>query len=385
MLRRIRDAFSRRGEEGEERIPQGTQEIDTPSEEHQTPAPSRLTEGGEEEEVPKIDNFPSRPKLTFGVEFEFYLAYKTNHPDPDPQDPRQIYGIVDGLSEFEEERDEAYEHMTSTLINVGLPAWSEGKSDTYFCVDKWEVKDDASLENYSRERYEFMSTEITCPPLYYCEESRLHISAFTQLFTQEYRISCPHGTGLHVHIGNAEKGFEKKVLCNLMSVLWIFSDRLDTLHPRSRRVGETSLRADSVLGQSLPNGLMGTKVGLSKLLRLRNHGTINEIVKLTTNEMVGVLDYNLYNLEEILLRWREPKKTIEFRQHEATLDPERVVNWINVCVGLVEFANTVDSDSLDKFLSSHIDDNKDFTVIDLLRAIGRPVEAVFYEKRGLFL
>lgn len=65
------------------------------------------------------------------------------------------------------------------------------------------------------------------------------------------------------------------------------------------------------------------------------------------------------------------------------MDSQRIVAWVNVCVALVEFAETVDPDELDKFLWSHIDDNgREFTVFDLLRAIGRSAEAAFYARRA---
>lgn len=108
---------------------------------------------------------------------------------------------------------------------------------------------------------------------------------------------------------------------------------------------------------------------------LRHENTTKKIVELMSppKETPGRLPYNV--------RPRSHKRTIEFRGHEGTLDSERIVNWINVCVGLVEFADTIDPDELDKFLWSHIDYADEFTVIDLLRVIGRPAEAEFYAKR----
>lgn len=118
-------------------------------------------------------------------------------------------------------------------------------------------------------------------------------------------------------------------------------------------------------------------MGLEKLLKLRYQNTTAEILNLMeAADLGGRLAYNIQPLMEPL----DPDKaTIEFRGHEGTMSSERIVNWINVCAGLVEFADTVDPDELDKFLWSYINDN-DFTVIDLLRAIGRPAEAEFYER-----
>lgn len=116
---------------------------------------------------------------------------------------------------------------------------------------------------------------------------------------------------------------------------------------------------------------------------------ISKLVDLTSRGKayhVGTrMAYDLDNLIQRLDSNYKAKMTIEFRQHEGTLDSERVAHWVNVCVGLVEFADTVDSDLLESFLHRHIDDNEEYNVIDLLRAIAQPAAADFYEKKGLFL
>ena len=49
------------------------------------------------------------------------------------------------------------------------------------------------------------------------------------------------------------------------------------------------------------------------------------------------------------------KRTVEFIQQEATLYPERVAHWIQLCVGLVELAGKVDRVELEIALRSTID------------------------------
>jgi hypothetical protein len=41
-------------------------------------------------------------------------------------------------------------------------------------------------------------------------------------------------------------------------------------------------------------------------------------------------------------------RTIEFPQHEGTLEPERIVQWIKALVGIINFVDTADRDSLNR-------------------------------------
>lgn len=196
----------------------------------------RTTADKKEEHIPvelQTTSSPIRYQLSFGVEFEFYLAYRADHPNPDPEDPRQIYGIVDEDSTYKENRKQAHAHMTRTMDNVGLPAWSKYAADTHSSPHKWEVKKDTTVGDFDLQGYKFLGVEVTTPPLRYSKQSRNLIRAFPDLFTRKYRLSCTDRTALHVHVGNGYQGFEPVVLCNLFSVLWVFCDRLDALHPHS--------------------------------------------------------------------------------------------------------------------------------------------------------
>lgn len=169
-----------------------------------------------------------------------------------------------------------------------------------------------------------------------------------------------------------------------MATLFIFEKQLECLHPPSRRSGQNyfcqDIRTKSILGSNLPDTPEGTWQGLEEILKHRNQDTTAEIVEnLRPRDSEGGivrLAYNLVNLDETT----NLSRTLEFRGHEGTLNPERIVNWINVCAGLVEFADTVKDHLLDAFLRRHVDD-QNFTVIDLLKAIGRPNEAEYYARK----
>jgi hypothetical protein len=52
------------------------------------------------------------------------------------------------------------------------------------------------------------------------------------------------------------------------------------------------------------------------------------------------------------------RRTIEFRAHESTLNPDAVQSWIEFCVQLVEFAYDVQDDVLHPFLRKHVEETR---------------------------
>jgi len=114
--------------------------------------------------------------------------------------------------------------------------------------------------------------------------------------------------------------------------------------------------------------------------------------------------YNVSNLVKYLQDEGRPNNsgmpTIEFRQHEGTLDAQRVVQWCSTVVGVINFVDTADQVYLRKLLLKVVDETwqkesypKDvfqqdkfgpipaegsFTVIDLLRYMHLNEQANFY-------
>ncbi|KAH8594756.1 hypothetical protein B0O99DRAFT_741847 [Bisporella sp. PMI_857] len=81
------------------------------------------------------------------------------------------------------------------------------------------------------------------------------------------------------------------------------------------------------------------------------------------------------------------KKTVEFRQHEATLDPNVILNWIVTTVGLVNFArhSKVNQPSLEDWLAYNIDlpSSHPYAIpLPTLQTIlGMPEQAELYRQR----
>ena len=80
------------------------------------------------------------------------------------------------------------------------------------------------------------------------------------------------------------------------------------------------------------------------------------------------LRYNARNLWLFLTKKGKYFPTNEFRQHQGTLDPERVTQWIKTVVGIINFAET-DGKRLMELLHKALEEKwqKDGSEYDLLR------------------
>lgn len=256
------------------------------------PTPSASTESSTQSQSmptgfrrwPKREKESTPKPLTFGIEFEFNLAFHQYTSDSEPHDPRVIHWPV---SEDDDESEAAHHHVTNTLRKAGVAAHTFWNLEAEPKVQDWVVTDDTSVDAWDK-HYEFLPLEVNTPPFYYCKDSRLNVSGVLALLTGTYRLHCNNSCGLHVHVGNAKKGFHPAVLCNLFAVLWAFEEPLTMLHSESRRTGKgrdysRSLRDFSRLGQSLSATPEGTRMGLEKILELRNQDTIEKIVNLMGN------------------------------------------------------------------------------------------------------
>lgn len=87
--------------------------------------------------------------------------------------------------------------------------------------------------------------------------------------------------------------------------------------------------------------------------------------------------YNMVGLTRY--GYDKTRKTIEFRQHQGTLDVDKVVAWIQMVTGLVEWTRSATPVQITELLK--IGGNPgDFDVVDLLRFMGLDEPADYYER-----
>lgn len=360
------------------------------------------------------------PKLSFGVELEFSLAaLPLTRKDHEPADGRQVFILDDGNTDTEldqthsknsiaelrkahrrgkDRADSAKRHIVKTLTRAGFRAIADPDMKNEpegMPLNRWIVTEDPTIEpppqDFGMFKYTFVPVEVQSPPYLMSEGSLREVQRCCHLITQTYRTCSPESSGLHVHVGNRTQGFPLQTVQNLMAILFAFEPALEMLYPEHRRNNPwcLPLRRKSVLGQLIEHSKIELRDSIDVIYKTTS---INQLIKL-----LGVCDdsgwkmtINLQHLEEsetdedgyVFVRKDEVKRTIEFRQHEGTLDPEAVYHYVKACVNFVEFAQEVSTPKLREWLRRTIDMNvEEFPAVALLHAMKMPHSALYYERK----
>lgn len=345
-----------------------------------TPPPHWYFQGREDED---------RDRLTFGVELEFGLALipQDQDHDPDDDDPRPGRGIALGIRPDEFWLN-ARHHLVETLQKAGIAAeasldsWTT-KSSTPKNPHAWGIKEDDTIK-ISGQGYHYVAVEIMSPAFYFSPEALQEVQYVCITLGNSYSLNCSHTCALQVHVGKAKKGLSYETAQKLMATYFAFEPQLEQIHPPRRHDNEhcPKVRKSAMMKERFQGRFRTIREGLGRIFK----GQKNNLQELY--EDTSPLGMNRYRERRRsamaigkLLSY-DDDKTVEFRQHEMTLSAARVDHWICLCVGLVEFSDTIDRELLENFLNVVVDLKEEvFPLQEVLETIGLPREAEFYSAR----
>ncbi|KAE9376848.1 hypothetical protein N431DRAFT_501630 [Stipitochalara longipes BDJ] len=327
--------------------------------------------------------------LTLGVEIEFVVATApVSEIDPEPELWGQIFGMHDDKHYTNWKLVGA--HICKTLNSHGVLAELHNGKNFYKPENPaaWVLTTDATIcAPEPGLAYEWAAIEINSPTFYFNKGGLSQIQEICRILAKEYRISCNRSCGLHLHIGNAMKGFSFQVVKNLMALLYTFEQQIDMMHPLHRCNNLAmcpSFRVNSNLAKHLRvNGdhSRGLEILLSDGLKSFN------LLKHLTQPDISESSKMRYYLGDpcALLDKDNPegeKRTIEFRQHKSTLNSLAVVEWVEFCIRLVEFADDVPIELLNPWLRAHIVETPtEYSLFQVTCKIGTPEMALLLLKR----
>lgn len=340
-----------------------------------------------------------RDALTFGVEIEFLVAalgrgFRETGQDPHPDDAREVVGldeqppsaaIVPECMGWREQQIWFVElHVTKTITDAGFPALTLREVKDQLIpmserVKSWIVHEDVSVEPPDTHgKYSWYRIEINSPAYYFTPGAVEAVKTVCAIISSTYRVHINNTAGMHCHVGNGTYGFETDVLRTLMAILFVFEPQLETLHPKHRTEG--NMYCQSLWGQSRL-GRIRNKSKSEMLEILLRADSRAEVVRLMSSwENHNRLAYNVKGLGDPYPD--RNKRTIEFRNHESTLDPDRVANFLSLCCGLVEVPMRIDIAKLETFVRKHAESTvEEFDVIRLLWALNLRSQAQFYDAR----
>jgi hypothetical protein len=367
-------------------------------------------------------SYTTKDRLTFGVEIEFALpSLPEGVKDPHPDDPRTAYGISDDPSgkkmnlKVPTRRDyvepwtepssllneNARNHIAKTFKEAGIQSEviTGATIDSPMAFDRWKPKDprswaithdrDVLPPDNAPQEYRWHGMELNSPPLYFSPEAIREVMHVIELVTSTYRCALTRRTTLHVHVGNSTIGFTPETLQKLAATYLTFEPALEQIHPYFRidNLMTASLRRGCELsGETLiPEKEKRTVPHFLEYILQDENCDIKELKKAVASQKSKV-DHsdnrgalNFSNIDT----GRSTKNTVEFRQHTSSLDPQEIAHWIRLCVGFLEFVDTVEKERLKPFLEEHIGDGiGDFGLENALVSLGLPREAGYF---GRFL
>ncbi|KAF8535544.1 putative amidoligase [Trichophaea hybrida] len=197
--------------------------------------------------------------------------------------------------------------------------------------------------------------------------------------------------GFHVHIGLGDHSFPLEAVKKIGAVVVLAERTMDLFHEEHRRDNKKNIAP------------LITKEGFSRLTR---EGVFDKIMG--ANDLDEFLDTvngrkiqwnEAGEKEELVVRWRyykvnftylqpcDPKGTIEFRQHAATLDYVEIQMWIRFLGLLVVYASAMDVRVLRNILVSSADKDGIIPPIGFICSFIRdePVARYYLDKIGVKL
>ncbi|KAI9714932.1 MAG: hypothetical protein M1812_006245 [Candelaria pacifica] len=256
---------------------------------------------------------------TFGIELEFVIRFKP--PEGVDFEDDWKWSVTSPMPQ---------EAMVNNLHEAGFavnqystewnPEWSPGK---------WTVSDDGSVDPYEQEeecdeeddvhehdskyKHTCLSVELKSPVLSKCEESLDEIRRVVELINSKFDTVVNGSTGFHVHVGNEHRGYPLTTLRRFATLAAVFEERIEALHPSSRINNKWCIPISSVL--------KSTNVFEKSVEIAENSKTQDQLIR-RMNGYTKETTYNFQNLAPARFQ------TIEFRQHEGTMDADRILAWV---------------------------------------------------------
>ena len=204
------------------------------------------------------------------------------------------------------------------------------------------------------------------------EEVRCVLSLIKSRVELITNLSC----GLHVHVGNAEKGYPLRTLKNFALLVTRFEREIHRLHPDERVIYPGVRRWCCP-----PSQLLQPRDPLLSGRCIENVKTLEELQSLMNPVYYRNAAYNFLHLAEPGGEFLDSYQTIEFRQHAASVDADEILAWVEFTTGMVRYSHhLVNSDWLFD-LCSYCPTDDSFGILDLMRKFGQEDLVTFYRTR----
>ena len=269
---------------------------------------------------------------------------------------------------------EMYQALVAADIRVYNPQNVEGPAqyDTWFMAIDSSIVLDHGFE--MKTGYGYQQLEIRSPILRPdrsgFSEVRKVLQAMQSRFTLLTNTSC----GLHIHSGNNGKLFPFPTLKRFVQLVTGFESILHTLHTDDR------LDVSWANPPSKSFTLLESDNPFTRLMILNACNNQQALWEVFQEPYERNWAYNLQNIDLSKDRSLANKQTIEFRQHEGTVDAEEIVAWAKFCNAMVQFAHNISSAQLIELLCRYSTD-ENFGILELMRIMNKKKLADHFSRR----
>lgn len=322
--------------------------------------------------------------LTFGLELEFILAtVDADKHDPHPKDPREVDGKnLNSIYNIDQDICKKLRAVGIPSVVLGDETTEEESKTCWLLKGDITVGDDKAFPDRIPKEWNELYTkngmEIVSPPYYYSESAKDTITKVLRTIRQNCRVCVDHTAGLHVHVGNSYNGLQFPILKQLFAIAYTYEPQLMLMFP-SERVSNNFWCPPLFQSRSSREnpGLTRAQILENILEYPDNNSLLNNFGESLD---LGRLAFKLAGLGT---PYQDGKRTIEFRHHHGSLDPEAILNWVQVCVKFVEKACFAKSDDLFTQLRQDVSkpigfSEGDLGAIDFLMWLGCPAQAYYY-------
>lgn len=237
--------------------------------------------------------------------------------------------------------------------------------------------------------YKWFGVKVISPAFYLTKGSLQQVIRVTEIIKSTYLVNINDSCGLHVHVGVGDETFTFPHIRNLHALLYAFSPQLNSLHPARSETNSMFIPLRSIRGKD--GRTLPRMEGAVRLLLTQN---INDLYELTGVESRKTMSYNF----NPIFKYEKESRgsgTVEFRQHEGTLDGEAIRIWIKTVVRLVEFARELIADPtyFTQLLSVLEQEDvegepplceNEYTTIDFLMNARAWEPVLYYRERGIY-
>ena len=329
--------------------------------------------------LPNISRMATALQLTFGVELEFVVRYKTDdYEQACAGGEGKFWSSSQRMMPFQTYGAVLRAHMITILQEAGFDTNNVLQQVSNY--QKWTVDSDSSIKWDKLPQvagFAYYGIEVKSPAFYYSDWALMQIQRAVMLIRSEFQVFINESCALHVHVGNRTEGFPLQTLKNFCLLVTIFDRQIETLHPLHRLETIYALRPAHQFECMAPE---------EKARKIDANKTVEDLADCYHLQewggLEGYMAYNFLNLTNPP-NVRRPTRTIEFRQHEGTLDPIEITKWAQLTSSLIKSAHDAEYYVFGRLVHHHAYDTG-YTIIDLLCDLNLHELAGYYGQRGIY-